>query len=65
MKSEFEKAYALGSLVKSNNFQTDRGMYRIDLYLWNDNVYFFKYRDGKLLECCNLNKRGIREEFNA
>lgn len=61
MKSEFEKARALGTLVKSNTFQTERGLYRIDLYLWEDKVYFFKYRDGELLECCNLNKKYIRE----
>lgn len=62
MKPEFEKA-SLGRLLKSNSFDTSRGRYRIDIREHEGYIYFFKYRDGELLECCNLNKIGIREVF--
>lgn len=62
MRPEFEKA-STGYLIKSNSFDTPKGRYRIDIREHQGNIYFFKYRDGDLLECCNLNKIGIREVF--
>ena len=63
MKREFEKASTLGRLLLSNSFDTPKGRYRIDIREYEGNIYFFKYRDGSLLECRNLNKNGIREVF--
>lgn len=62
MKPEFKQAL-LGRLIKSNSFDTSRGKYGIDIREHKGDIYFFKYRDGELLECCNLNKIGIREVF--
>lgn len=56
MKAEFEKARVLGMLVKRNSFDTQRGKYIISLYSWRGDIYFFKYREGKLVECSNLSK---------
>ncbi len=61
MRTEFVKAYNFGTLVKSNSFDTPKGKYRVDIREWNRDLYFFKYRDGELLECMNLCKTGIRE----
>lgn len=61
MKPEFVKAASRGPLIKSNSFDTPKGKYRIDLREYDGDIYFFKYRDGQLLECCNLNKKHIME----
>ena len=63
MKAEFVKAASMGPLIKSNSFDTERGKYLIDIREYNGDIYFFKYRDGDLLECCNLNKKGINEVY--
>lgn len=44
-----------GEVVMNNIFTTDRGLYRIACVRYNNNIYMFKYRDGELLECKNLN----------
>lgn len=63
MRPEFEKAVSMGPLIKSNSFETPKGKYRIDIREYKGDIYFFKYRDGDLLECCNLNKKGINEVY--
>ena len=60
MRPDIEKAALMGPLIKSNAFDTPKGMYRIDIRAYKDGIYFFKYRDGKLLEACNLNGKPRR-----
>lgn len=61
MKTEFEKVLTQGTLIKTNTFTTELGFYKICLYRWRRDVYFFKYRDGQLMECVNLSKIEIKE----
>lgn len=63
MRPDIEKAKLLGPLVKSNTFDTEKGKYKIDLREYKGHIYFFKYRDGQLLEACDLNTRTVTEGF--
>lgn len=64
MQKEFANALVLGRVVKSNTFVTERGTYKIDIRLWRKKVYFFKYKDGVLVECMKLygEKKGERDD---
>jgi hypothetical protein len=63
MQKEFNRALVFGRNVKSNTFETERGTYKIDIRVWRKNVYFFKYKDGVLVECMKLygEKKGENE----
>lgn len=63
MHKEFANALVLGRVVKSNTFVTERGTYKIDIRLWRKKVYFFKYKDGVLVEVMKLygEKKGETE----
>lgn len=63
MQKEFANALVLGRVIKSNTFVTERGTYKIDIRLWRKKVYFFKYKDGVLVECMKLygEKKGETE----
>lgn len=58
MKAIFYKARRYGKQVKANTFDTPKGKYQIILKMYNDDIYFFKYRDNELLECANLSEKG-------
>lgn len=62
MKPEFVKAQKKGSILLENRFKTEKGEYRIVISRYNSDIYFFKYRDGALLECQNLNTTKPKEE---
>lgn len=65
MQHEFTSAVNHGQIVKTQSFETDKGKYDIHLIRWNDNVYFVKYQNGKIVECCNLNKmKAMKENGN-
>ena len=64
MKYEFVKALKYGVVIKDQSFNTERGCYRIVLMKHNLNVYFFKYLNGEIVECCNLNKKKPMKEKN-
>ena len=56
MLHEFRKAINRGVVVKSQKFTTkDDTVYRIDLIRFEFQVYFVKYKNDKIVECCNLN----------
>lgn len=57
MRPEFEKAHILGSLIKQNSFHTKRGTYVINLYNYEGEIFFYKYKDGQLVECVNLSEK--------
>lgn len=54
MKKEFIKAVTRGRVVKSNTFDTDLGKYIIDIVVHDGTFYFYKTKDGKIVECLNL-----------
>lgn len=60
MKYRFIEALKKGDVVKNQAFETDKGVYQITLIRYNNDIYFFKYRNGKLMECSNLNRAKTR-----
>ena len=60
MKYRFIEALKKGEVVKDQSFETDKGVYRIALIRYKNDIYFFKYRNGKLLECNNLTRSKTR-----
>lgn len=60
MKYRFVEALKNGEVVKNQAFDTDKGVYQITLIRHKNDIYFFKYRDGKIVECSNLNKAKTR-----
>lgn len=60
MKYRFIEALKNGDIVKNQAFETDKGVYQITLIRYNNDIYFFKYRNDKLMECSNLNKAKTR-----
>ena len=61
MQHEFVRAINHGKVVKSQSFVTDKGTYRIDLIKFEDYIYFAKYQNDKIVECCNLNKMKVNK----
>lgn len=64
MKYEFINALKYGVTIKDQSFNTERGCYQIVLVRHKTSVYFFKYLNGKIVECCNLNKKKPMKEKN-
>lgn len=62
MKFEFIDALKYGKVIKDQSFTTERGCYQILLVRYKNCAYFFKYLNGKLCECCNLNKAKTKKE---
>lgn len=56
MQHIFTRAINHGKVIKTQSFVTDKGTYKIDLIRFEDDIYFVKYQDGKIVECCNLSK---------
>lgn len=56
MKPECAEAMKKGTLLKVQNFETAKGVYRLAYIRYNGDIYMFKTRDGVMLECGNLNK---------
>ena len=60
MKDKYKEAIYNGDVVMVQQFNTEKGTYEIDLIRYNNEIYFFKMFNGKLVECCNLNtKKGF------
>ncbi len=68
MKIEFIKAQNHGDVVNTQIFETPRGIYELIMVRHENEVYSFKYLNGKLVECHNLSKmkavskHGIRRQ---
>lgn len=56
MKQEFITAMNHGDIVNTQIFETERGIYELIIVRHNEEVYSFKYLNGKLVECHNLSK---------
>lgn len=51
-----------GKVIKTQTFDTPKGVYTLKFIRHKAEVYLFKYRDDTLIECCNLNQmRGPKE----
>jgi hypothetical protein len=58
MKPEFVDAIKHGKVVRNQRFETPKGMYDISIVRHKNKSYMFKLRDGKMVECIDLNKEG-------
>ena len=54
MRKDFAKAISKGTVIKNQNFVTARGVYQIVFVRYENDIYFFKNRNGQVVECCNL-----------
>ena len=61
MRKDFAKAASNGTVIKNQNFVTARGVYQIVFVRYENDIYFFKHRNGKLVECCNLSNLGSNQ----
>lgn len=61
MKHEYICAETKGRVLLDNRFETEKGKYQITIRRYNSDIYFFKYRNGNLLECQNLSKMNPKE----
>lgn len=57
MKQKYSEAIEKGEIVKFQRFETEKGTYCITLIRYNDHIYFLKQRNGKVLECADLNEK--------
>ena len=62
MRKDFAKAASKGVVIKNQNFVTARGVYQIVFVRYENDIYFFKHRNGQLVECCNLSKLGNNQD---
>lgn len=60
MKYRFIEALKNGEVVKNQEFETDKGVYKITLIRYKNDIYYFKYKNGKIVECNNLTKAKTR-----
>ena len=56
MKPDCLDAITNGKLLKTQGFNTPKGMYGIALIRHKGDIYFVKYLNRKLVECCNLSQ---------
>lgn len=61
MKREFILAEKNGETLIDNSFETAKGKYQIVIRRHRSDIYLFKYRDDKLLECQNLSCTKAKE----
>ena len=60
MKYRFIEALKKGQIVKNQAFDTDKGTYKVTLIRYKNDIYFFKYLNDKVVECCNLSRAKTR-----
>lgn len=54
MKVKHAHAIKYGRVVKSQSFETAKGVYKIVLIRYREAVYFVKYLGEKIVECCEV-----------
>ena len=62
MRKDFANAASNGIVIKNQNFVTTRGVYQIIFVRYENDIFFFKHRNGKLVECCNLSALGNNKD---
>ncbi len=61
MKKEFINAIFEGEIVKQQTFITEKGAYQLFMVRRENDIYFYKYLNSKMVECCNLSKaKGVK-----
>lgn len=60
MREDFKEVLNRGEFVFCQRFDTMNGVYEIKIVRFWDNVYYFKYKNGKVVECNNLNTMKAR-----
>ena len=60
MQHIFTKAINHGKVVKTQSFVTDKGTYKINFLKYENDIYFVKYQDDKLVEVCNLSADKVK-----
>lgn len=56
MRDDIAMAMLMGTHVKDNTFQSNRGEYEINIVSHNGKMFFYKYRNGTLVEAINLSE---------
>lgn len=56
MQKEYCEALELGLCIKRNVFSTEKGIYTIKIVAYRNDIYFFKWKNTKLVECLNLSE---------
>lgn len=59
MRKDFVKAAREGTVIKTQNYMTEKGAYQILFVRYKDSIYFYKHLNGKLVECCNLSTASV------
>lgn len=59
MRKDFARAAKHGSVIKTQNYTTERGAYQLLFVRYKESVYMYKHLNGKLVECCNLSTASI------
>lgn len=59
MRKDFIKAAKEGSVIKTQNYTTERGIYQLLFVRYKEFIYFYKHLNGKLVECCNLSTASV------
>ena len=60
MKYNCIKALKNGEIIKSQSFETPKGVYVITLIRYRRDIYFFKDLNGKIVECFNVSRRNLK-----
>ena len=61
MKKEFINAIFEGEIVKQQTFITEKGAYKLFMVRRENDIYFYKYLNNNMVECCNLSKaKGVK-----
>lgn len=56
MKAIYKKVMEEGTIVKIQTFDASNGVYMLAFARYKGEIFMFKYKDGKLVECVNLSK---------
>lgn len=56
MNQIYANALKNGKLIKSQGFNTPKGIYSLNYVRYEGEIYMFKYLYNKIVECCNLSK---------
>jgi hypothetical protein len=57
MRQDCMNAITEGKVIKTQSFETLKGTYAITLIRHKGEIFFYKYLNSKLVECCNLNQK--------
>lgn len=56
MRDDFAAAAMRGDIIKTQNFETERGIYQLIFVNHDGAIFMYKHRNGELVECVNLSE---------